>query len=41
MILDLECKLKLTMRPGASLVQIVEAYESARAEKALQHSFCF
>ena len=38
---SLERKLKFTMRPGASLVEIVEAHSSKRAEEARQQSFCF
>lgn len=40
-IADLERKLNFTMRPGASLVQIVEAQSSALLEEARQQSFCF
>ena len=36
-----ERKLKFTMRPGASLVEIVEAHASKHAEEARQQSFCF
>jgi hypothetical protein len=39
MTLDLERKLSFAMRTGASLVQIVEAYQSARAEEARQQAF--
>ena len=38
---DLERKLNFTMRPGASLVQIVEARSSAQNDEARQQSFCF
>jgi len=41
MIAELERKLSFTMRPGASLVQIVEAHHRNRAEEARQQSFCF
>jgi hypothetical protein len=41
LILDLERKLNFTMRPGASLVQIVEARASALIEEERQQSFCF
>ena len=40
-IADLERKLNFTMRPGASLVQIVEARSSTLIEEARQQSFCF
>lgn len=40
-ISSLETKLGYTMRPGASLVQIVGANTSAPVEKARQQSFCF
>ena len=40
-IADLERKLNFTMRPGASLVQIVEAHSLSVAGKARQQSFCF
>lgn len=40
-VADLERKLKFTMRPGAGLVQIVEAHSSASIEEARQQSFCF
>jgi hypothetical protein len=36
MISGLEHKMNVTMRQGASLVQIVEAHSSARPEDALQ-----
>ena len=38
---SLERKLKFTMRPGASLVQIMETHASKQAEEARQQSFCF
>lgn len=38
---NLETKLGYTMRPGVSLVQIVEAHASAPVEKVRQQSFCF
>jgi hypothetical protein len=38
---ELERKLDFTMRPGASLVQIVDAYRRKQAEEARQQSFCF
>ncbi len=41
LVADLERKLNFTMRPGASLVQIVEACSSALLEEARQQSFCF
>ncbi len=41
MIAELERKLSFTMRPGASLVQIVAAHRRNRAEEARQQSFCF
>ena len=41
MIADLERKLSFTMRPGANLIQIVKAHQSAQAEDARQQSFCF
>jgi len=37
----LETKLGYTMRPGASLVQIVSAHASTAIEEARQQSFCF
>jgi len=37
----LESKLGYTMRPGASLVQIVSAHASTPIEEARQQSFCF
>jgi hypothetical protein len=37
----LETKLGYTMRPGASLVQIVSAHASTPIEEARQQSFCF
>jgi len=37
----LETKLGYTMRPGASLVQIVNAQTSTAIEEARQQSFCF
>lgn len=40
-VADLERKMKVTMRPGASLIQIVEAHSSASTEEARQQSFCF
>ncbi|WP_263359500.1 phosphoadenosine phosphosulfate reductase domain-containing protein [Acidicapsa ligni] len=40
-IASLEQKLKFTMRPGASLVEIVESHSSVRREQARQQSFCF
>jgi len=40
-VTSLERKLKFTMRPGASLVEIVEAHTSKHAEEARQQSFCF
>ncbi len=40
-ISELERKLSFTMRPGASLVQIVAAHRRNRAEEARQQSFCF
>ena len=40
-VASLERKLKFTMRPGASLVEIVEAHTSKHAEEARQQSFCF
>jgi 3'-phosphoadenosine 5'-phosphosulfate sulfotransferase (PAPS reductase)/FAD synthetase len=40
-VASLERKLKFTMRPGASLVQIVETHASKQAEEARQQSFCF
>jgi DNA sulfur modification protein DndC len=39
-VADLEHKLRLTMRPGASLVEIVKAHSSALTEEARQQSFC-
>jgi hypothetical protein len=39
-VASLEHKLKFTMRPGASLVQIVETHASKQAEEARQQSFC-
>ncbi len=41
LISNLERKLNFTMRPGASLVQIVEARSSALIEEERQQSFCF
>ncbi len=41
LVADLERKLNFTMRPGASLVQIVEARSSTLIEEARQQSFCF
>jgi len=41
LIAGLEHKLNFTMRPGASLVQIVEARSSTVVEEARQQSFCF
>ena len=41
LISNLERKLHFTMRPGASLVQIVEARPSALIEEERQQSFCF
>ncbi len=41
MVADLERKLNFTMRPGASLVQIVEARSLAQNEEERQQSFCF
>ena len=41
MIAGLEHKLNFTMRPGASLMQIVEAHLAVRDEQAQQQSFCF
>ncbi len=41
LIADLERKLNFTMRPGASLVQIIEARSLAQNEEARQQSFCF
>ena len=41
MISDLERRLDFTMRPGASLVQILESHSSSRSEQARQRSFCF
>jgi 3'-phosphoadenosine 5'-phosphosulfate sulfotransferase (PAPS reductase)/FAD synthetase len=40
-VVSLERKLKFTMRPGASLVQIVETHARKQAEEARQQSFCF
>ena len=40
-ISELERKLNFTMRPGASLVQIVQAHRRNRADEARQQSFCF
>ena len=40
-ISNLETKLGYTMRPGASLVQIVSAHASTPIEEARQQSFCF
>jgi DNA sulfur modification protein DndC len=40
-VTSLERKLKFTMRPGTSLVEIVEAHASKHAEEARQQSFCF
>ena len=40
-IADLERRLSFTMRPGASLIQIVEAHSLSVAEEARQQSFCF
>ncbi len=40
-VCNLETKLCYTMRPGASLVQIVEAHASAPVEEVRQQSFCF
>lgn len=39
LISDLERKLNFTMRPGASLVQIVKARSSALGEEERQQSF--
>jgi hypothetical protein len=41
MISGLGRELNFTMRPGASLAQIVEAHSSTRPEDARQQSFCF
>jgi DNA sulfur modification protein DndC len=41
LISNLERKLHFTMRPGASLVQIVEARSSALIDEERQQSFCF
>ena len=41
LIADLEREMNFTMRPGASLVQIVEAYSSTQNEQARQQSLCF
>jgi DNA sulfur modification protein DndC len=41
LISSLEGKLNFTMRPGASLVQIVETQPSTRAEESRQQTFCF
>lgn len=38
---NLETKLGHTMRPGASLVQIVEARSPTPVEEVRQQSFCF
>jgi hypothetical protein len=40
-ISELERKLNFTMRPGASLVQIVQAHRRNHADEARQQSFCF
>ena len=40
-ISELERKLNFTMRPGVSLVQIVETHRRNLAEEARQQSFCF
>lgn len=40
-VAHLEHRLKFTMRPGVSLVQIVEAHSSTGIEEARQQSFCF
>jgi hypothetical protein len=40
-VADFEHKLRFTMRPGASLVEIVKAHSSALTEEARQQSFCF
>lgn len=41
MIASLEGKLNFTMRPGASLVQIVEASSATHIEEERQQRFCF
>ena len=41
MVADLERKLNFTMRPDASLVQIVEGHLSTQAAEAQQQTFCF
>jgi hypothetical protein len=41
MFAGLEYKLNFTMRPGDSLVQIVEALSSTGVGEARQQSFCF
>lgn len=41
MVSDLERKLKFTMRPDASLLQIVEGRLSTQAAEAPQQTFCF
>ena len=40
-VASLDRKLRFTMRPGSSLVEIVEAHTSKQAEDARQQSFCF
>jgi hypothetical protein len=40
-ISNLETKMGFTMRPGVSLVQIVEAHTSPALEQQRQQSFCF
>ena len=41
LIVGLERKLRFTMRPGASLVRIIEARSSAQEVEARQQNFCF
>ncbi len=41
LIADIERKLNFTMRPGATMVQIVEAHSSIQNEQARQQSFFF
>lgn len=41
LISELERKLNFTMRPGTSLVRILEAHSSALIEEERQQCFCF
>jgi hypothetical protein len=41
LISELERKLNFTMRPGTSLVRIVEAHSSTLIEEERQQCFCF